>query len=57
MGLDNEDQQSVLTSNMVSYQVPYKKKWHLGPGPIFDIMEEFFHPKEIEYLIENNKFE
>ena len=20
-------------------------------------MEEFFHPKEIEYLIENNKFE
>ena len=25
--------------------------------PIFDIMEEFYHPKEIEYLIENNKFE
>ena len=25
--------------------------------PIFDIMEEFYHPKEIEYLLENNKLE
>jgi len=25
--------------------------------PIFDIFEEYFHPKEIEYLIENNKVE
>jgi len=25
--------------------------------PIFDIFEEYYHPKEIEYLIENNKLE
>src|SRR6056300_1225049 len=25
--------------------------------PIFDIFEEYYHPKEIEYLIENNKVE
>jgi phosphate starvation-inducible PhoH-like protein len=25
--------------------------------PIFDIFEEYYHPKEIEYLLENNKIE
>lgn len=25
--------------------------------PIFDIFEEYYHPKEIEYLVENNKLE
>ena len=25
--------------------------------PIMDVFEEFYHPKEIEYLVENNKIE
>jgi|TARA_B110000285_G_scaffold146632_1_gene163732 phosphate starvation-inducible PhoH-like protein len=25
--------------------------------PIFDIFDQFYHPKEMEYLVENNKIE
>ena len=45
-----DEQHGFLPGSLVEKMAPWTR-------PIMDVFEEFYHPKEIEYLVENNKVE
>jgi len=45
-----DEQHGFLPGTLVEKMAPWTR-------PIFDIFDQFYHPKEIEYLVENNKIE
>ena len=45
-----DEQHGFLPGTLVEKMAPWTR-------PIMDVFEEFYHPKEIEYLVENNKIE
>ena len=45
-----DEQHGFLPGSLMEKMAPWTR-------PIFDIFEEYYHPKEIEYLLENNKIE
>ena len=45
-----DEQHGFLPGTLVEKRAPWTR-------PIFDIFDQFYHPKEMEYLVENNKIE
>jgi phosphate starvation-inducible protein PhoH len=45
-----DEQHGFLPGTLVEKMAPWTR-------PIFDIFDQFYHPKEMEYLVENNKIE
>lgn len=45
-----DEQHGFLPGTLVEKMAPWTR-------PIFDIFDQFYHPKEMEYLVENNKVE
>ena len=45
-----DEQHGFLPGTLVEKMAPWTR-------PIFDIFDEYYHPKEMEYLVENNKIE
>ena len=45
-----DEQHGFLPGTLVEKMAPWTR-------PIFDVFEEYYHPKEIEYLVENNTVE
>ena len=45
-----DEQHGFLPGTLVEKMAPWTR-------PIFDVFEQFYHPKEIEYLVENNTVE
>ena len=45
-----DEQHGFLPGSLVEKMAPWTR-------PIFDIFDEYYHPKEMEYLLENNKIE
>jgi len=45
-----DEQHGFLPGTLVEKMAPWTR-------PIFDVFEEYYHPKEVEYLLENNKVE
>ena len=43
-----DEQHGFLPGTLVEKMAPWTR-------PIFDIFDEYYHPKEMEYLVENNK--